>query len=173
MTEEIHAPVEKSMEPYNLIKESIELYDRIYRSIISKLQDEKKVSNLESSLRARSREMPSLIQEIGLIGALSYCFSKGSEYEKIIEIIKGESNKDKIKEYAKKTDAGYSIYLYILLNAINHTKLLQVEINKPYEAIKQLSINLNKTRIIERMIFPYLLQIKRLCEASLRSGEEI
>jgi hypothetical protein len=27
---------------------------------------------------------------------------------------------------------------------------------------------LNKTRIIERMIMPYLLQIKRLCEGMLR-----
>jgi CRISPR-associated protein (Cas_Cmr5). len=163
MTEEI----------YSLVKKSIELFDRIYTSIRKPQEDEKKVSNLESSLRARSREMPSLIQEIGLIGALSYCFSKGNEYyAEIIKIIEDKSNKDKIKEYAEKTNAGYSIYLYILLKAINHTKILQVEVDKPYEAIKQLSQNLNKTRIIERMIMPYLLQIKRLCEGTLRKGVE-
>jgi hypothetical protein len=136
------------------IKVSIDLFDSIYESIFKKLKEIpeiKEVTNMESSLRARSREMPSLIQEIGLIGALSYCF-----YIK------------KIKDYAEKTDTGYSIYLYILLNAINYTGILNFDINKPYDAIKALSMNLNKTRIIERMIMPYLLQIKRLCEGMLR-----
>jgi CRISPR type III-B/RAMP module RAMP protein Cmr1 len=104
----------------------------------------KEVTNMESSLRARSREMPSLIQEIGLIGALSYCFSKGNEfYNGIMELIKGKGSKEqteeyikKIKDYAEKTDTGYSIYLYILLNAINYTGILNFDINKPYDAIK-------------------------------------
>jgi CRISPR type III-B/RAMP module-associated protein Cmr5 len=161
------------------IKVSIDLFDSIYRSIFKKLKEIpeiKEVTNMEASLRARSREMPSLIQEIGLIGALSYCFSKGNEfYNGIMELIKGEGSKEqteeyikKIKDYAEKTDAGYSIYLYFLLNAINYTGILNVDVNKPYDAIKELSMNLNKTRIIERMIMPYLLQIKRLCEGMLR-----
>jgi len=80
------------------IKVSIDLFDSIYGSIFKKLKEIpeiKEVTNMEASLRARSREMPSLIQEIGLIGALSYCFSKGSEdYNEIIELIKGRGSKE-------------------------------------------------------------------------------
>jgi|BEDMetMinimDraft_2_1075160.scaffolds.fasta_scaffold02132_2 CRISPR-associated protein, Cmr5 family len=152
------------------IKVSINLFDSIYGSIFKEL---KEVTDMEASLRARSREMPSLIQEIGLIGALSYCFSKGNEYyNEIIELIKGKGSKERNEVYIAKikeiANTGYSIYLYIILNAINYTRLLNVDINKPYDAIKELSMNLNKTRIIERVIMPYLLQIKRLCEGMLR-----
>jgi CRISPR type III-B/RAMP module-associated protein Cmr5 len=163
MSKESHKP---KKDP---IKDAIDLFDSIYGSIFEKLKEIKEIPDMEASLRARSREMPSLIQEIGLIGALSYCFSKGIKYyNEIIELIKGEGSKGRLDDYAEKTDAGYSIYLYILLNAINYTGILNIDVNKPYDAIKELSMNLNKTRIIERMILPYLLQIKRLCEGMLR-----
>lgn len=164
----------KSLESIN---NAIDLFDTVYEKIFKEFKTEK-VPSIETSLRQRSREMPSLIQEIGIVGALSYCFAKGNKYyPELINILeskdksKEQETKDVLSKIKKEPDAGYSVYLYILLKAIDDTKLLQINVKDPYSAIKNLSQNLDKARIIERAIMPYLLQIKRLCEGMLRAKE--
>ncbi|MGC8870867.1 MAG: type III-B CRISPR module-associated protein Cmr5 [Brevinematia bacterium] len=154
-----------------VVKYPVEIFDEVYDKILRHaVQRDKFPKEMEKSLRQRSREIPSLIQEIGLIGALSYCFSKGYKYyPQILDALKGVQ---RIDDLAKETDAGYSIYLYFLLRGIEQIKILDVDHTKPYEAIKELSNNLDRARIIERLIMSYLVEIKRLCEGSLRSGEE-
>jgi CRISPR type III-B/RAMP module-associated protein Cmr5 len=164
----------KSLESIN---NAIDLFDTVYEKIFKEFKTEK-VPSIETSLRQRSREMPSLIQEIGIVGALSYCFAKGNKYyPELINILeskdksKEQETKDVLSKIKKEPDAGYSVYLYILLKAIDDTKLLQINVKDPYSAIKNLSQNLDKARIVERAIMPYLLQIKRLCEGMLRAKE--
>jgi CRISPR type III-B/RAMP module-associated protein Cmr5 len=164
----------KSLESVN---NAIDLFDTVYEKIFKEFKTEK-VPSIETSLRQRSREMPSLIQEIGIVGALSYCFAKGNKYyPELINILeskdksKEQETKDVLSKIKKEPDAGYSVYLYILLKAIDDTKLLQINVKDPYSAIKNLSQNLDKARIVERAIMPYLLQIKRLCEGMLRAKE--
>ncbi|MDT7886690.1 MAG: type III-B CRISPR module-associated protein Cmr5 [Thermoproteota archaeon] len=164
----------KSLESVN---NAIDLFDTVYEKIFKEFKAEK-VPSIETSLRQRSREMPSLIQEIGIVGALSYCFAKGNKYyPELINILESkdksreQETKDVLSKIKKEPDAGYSVYLYILLKAIDNTKLLQINVKDPYSAIKNLSQNLDKARIIERAIMPYLLQIKRLCEGMLRAKE--
>jgi len=66
---------------------------------------------------------------------------------------------------------GYSIYLFLILEGIKKTNLINVEVKDPYTTITEMGKELNKVRIVERMLIPYLSEIKRLCEGTLRSGE--
>jgi CRISPR type III-B/RAMP module-associated protein Cmr5 len=153
-----------------VIKYAVEIFDEIYNKILEHIIQRDEPPEMEKSLRQRSREIPSLIQEIGLIGALSYCFSKGYKYyNQILDALKEEK---KVDDLAKGTDVGYSMYLYFLLRGMEQIKILDVNHTNPYEVIKTLSENLNQVGIMERLIMPYLVEIKRLCEGSLRSGEE-
>jgi hypothetical protein len=165
----------KSLESVN---NAVELFDIIYEKIFKEFKTEEAPS-IETSLRQRSREMPSLIQEIGIIGALSYCFAKGNEYyPELINILESDDRskelemKNVLSKIKKEPDAGYSVYLYILIKAIDNTRLLKVDIKDPYSIIKNLSQNVDKARIVERAIMPHLLQVKRLCEGMLRKAKE-
>jgi hypothetical protein len=166
-----------SKKSFESVNNAVELFDIVYEKIFKEFKAEKAPS-IETSLRQRSREMPSLIQEIGIIGALSYCFAKGNEYyPELINILESDGKtkeqemKNVLSKIKKEPDAGYSVYLYILLKAIDNTNLLKVDIKDPYSVIKNFSQNLDKAKIIERAIIPFLLQIKRLCEGMLRAKE--
>jgi CRISPR type III-B/RAMP module-associated protein Cmr5 len=157
-----------SEEKTEIVKSAIQIFDEVYTNIYVERQKERP-SDMEKSLRQRSREFPSLIQEIGLIGALSFCFSKGNKfYPQVLNVIRNKQS-EKLKD---ETDVGYALYMYFILRAIEHVKILEIDYINPYDAIKKLSNNLDKVRIIERLIMPYLVEIKRLCEGSLITGEK-
>lgn len=116
------------------------------------------------SFRARCREVPSLIDSIGLVPTLSFCYAKAGkkEYTRVVNEINktqkrgGSGDKGSVEE-------GYAIYLYFILKTIRSLGFIgDVEVNNPIEALKKI---LDNERIVASIIRPYMIQLKRLAEA--------
>jgi len=160
--------MEKSFNP---IKLAIENYNYIYSNVLKNAIEKEKLPNIETSTRARSREVLSLIQELGLLGVLSLYYGKAEKenYDSLIEILEGREKEE--KKLFSKTEAGYAVILYLILKGIESLNIVKIDCKKPYEAINELSKkeNLSKISVIEKLLIPYMIEIKRLCEGTLRS----
>jgi CRISPR type III-B/RAMP module-associated protein Cmr5 len=116
---------------------------------------------LRSKFRARARAFPGLIESVGLISALSFCYAK-STHDIYKEVLNSFSEFKQLKGgFEEKKSHG--LYLYLTLNYLNHIGLIdQKDLEKPVEALKKLC---EKSNIAVRLLIPYLAQIKRLSEA--------
>jgi CRISPR type III-B/RAMP module-associated protein Cmr5 len=157
------------MQVFNPTKDAIEIYNEVYEKFLKDMINDTKNNpkKTETSLRSRAREMPSLLQDVGLLGVLSFCLGKSEHYEVFINYLEG---KEKQKNLYNNTKVGYSIYLYLILKGMEKINLINVKVNDPLNTIIEMSKNLNKVKILEKIIVPYLIEIKRLCEGTLRSG---
>ncbi len=101
---------------------------------------------LGSELRTRARQIPELIEELGLIPALSFCFAKAKE------------------------NKSYELYVKAMLR---YLKDLQVITKDPNDAFSNPDGILNeihpKSTIIVQLLRPFLIEFKRLCEATWRA----
>ncbi|MEM2914639.1 MAG: type III-B CRISPR module-associated protein Cmr5 [Halobacteria archaeon] len=115
--------------------------------------------SLDGKFRARARSLPSLINEIGLVPTLSFCYGKAEKevYENVKKCFYENRKIDKGDEEKK----GYALYLLITLNYLKKLGLI-TSTEDVVEVLKQLS---GKGEITYRLLRPYLLQIKRLAEA--------
>ncbi|RLE67383.1 MAG: type III-B CRISPR module-associated protein Cmr5 [Thermoprotei archaeon] len=135
------------------IKLAVDIFLKI-KEEIKKPQKNKEKSTMEeteelgSKLRARAREIPELIESIGLVPALSFCYAKA----------KGEG------EDAK----AYMLYLKaILIYLIDELKLLDTSIDdaleNPAETLEKLY---SLSHVVVPLLRPFLIEFKRLCEAT-------
>jgi len=136
---------------------------------------------LSGKFRARARDLPSLVTEIGLVPALSFCYGKAGKdtYEKMEESFSKNIKIDGNEEES------YALYLLLVLDYIRKLGLInQTEgATDVVDALNQLSGGerlsesaLPKVELASKLIRPYLLEIKRLSEAlfepvSSESGE--
>jgi CRISPR type III-B/RAMP module-associated protein Cmr5 len=157
------------MPAFNPVKDAINIYNEVYEKFLKELVSDKKPQDTESSLRARAREMPSLLQETGLLGVYSFCFGKGNEYYKeFIEYLE-DRNQEKLKNLKNETKVGYTIYLYLILRGIKGSGIIDVDDKDPESFFNKIN-EASKIKIVEKLLLPYLTEIKRLCEGTLRSG---
>lgn len=121
-------------------------------------------NELGSKFRARSREVPILIDEHGFITTLIFLFAKTKgDYE---DILKEYIKKGKTIEKSKDSYA-YSLYLYAILEGLKVAGIIgEEDVENPVEAIKKLlGDELFKPQYAYLVIKDYLLDIKRLAEA--------
>jgi CRISPR type III-B/RAMP module-associated protein Cmr5 len=132
------------------------------------LLENKEKSKIGESFRSRSRELPVLIEDIGLIPALSFCYAKASNevYNNVRELIE---KREVIKE-DDATKQGYGIYFYFILNRLKALKLIKVNLDDPINALKE--IMNGKERIATVIIRPYITQLKKLSEAVFKTEGE-
>jgi CRISPR type III-B/RAMP module-associated protein Cmr5 len=155
------------MQVFNSIKDAIDIYNEVYEKFLMKFASNK----VKKSLRARAREMPSLIQEIGLLGVYSFCFGKGNKYyENFINCL--ENKDSNLCELKDEEDIGYTIYLYLILKGIKKIDLIDIDVNVPESFFRKINeiykVNeASKIKIVEKLLLPYLSEIKRLCEGTL------
>ncbi len=172
------------MSTINPIKDAITVFLEV-KKVIDKLDDKKKSEEVGSKLRARAREIPEMILELGLVPTLSFCIAK-AEVGNIIKaarVIVGRDQLNKVENIGS-DELAYAIYTYILLKYLTSIvgKVNEVEfrindlIEKDEEEIQSTLIEYLKALIITSstplygMLQPYLLQFKRLCEATFNSG---
>lgn len=125
------------------------------------LLEKKEESKVGESFRARCRELPSLIEDVGFIPALSFCYAKATEnvYENVKSLIEnGHTIKD--DDHVRQ---GYGIYFYFILKKLKDLGLVKSDLKNPIEALKELMSG--KERIANKFIKPYLIQLKKLSEA--------
>jgi CRISPR type III-B/RAMP module-associated protein Cmr5 len=159
------------MSAFNPIKDAINIYNEVYENFLKKLVSDN-LQKTEKSLRARAREMPSLLQETGLLGVYSFCFGKGNEYyKKFIEYLENK-NQEHFEKLKNETNVGYTVYLYLILKGIekiNKTiNIIDVDVNDPKSFFNKIN-ETSKIKIVEKLLLPYLTEIKKLCEGTLRS----
>jgi len=127
---------------------------------------EKDKSKVGGSFRARCREIPSLIEDVGFIPALSFCYAKAKKeiYDEIKEKLNQRIEIDE-KDFMEKS---YGIYLYLTLKRLSELKLIdKTHVNDPIQAFEELSQG--KERVASMLIKPYLVQLKKLAEAVFKA----
>ncbi|MEM1521333.1 MAG: type III-B CRISPR module-associated protein Cmr5 [Candidatus Korarchaeum sp.] len=138
-----------------------------FKGLLDSLKNGEK-SKVGESFRSRCRELPSLIEDTGLVPALSFCYAKASkEYGNVRKALEDGS---KIED-DNPMEKGYAIYLYFVLKMLGSLGLLdESHLSDPIEALREIR---GKQRVASRLLRPYLIQLKRLSEAVFESeGEE-
>jgi len=140
------------MVPDDKIPKPIELVVDIFLKIKSEVEDK----SIGPKLRQRAREIPELIESMGLIPALSYCFAKANSGGKEAE--------------------PYKLYIRAILEYLNSLKFLEEDLesvfNNSVETIKKLY---PISSVVTPLLRPFLIEFKRLCEATWKpeKGERI
>ncbi|MHA1582935.1 MAG: type III-B CRISPR module-associated protein Cmr5 [Candidatus Baldrarchaeia archaeon] len=125
---------------------------------------------LGSKFRSRTRFMLSLIEDTGLVAALSFCYGKAEHetYENIIRVWHGEEEKLQEGEEEKKS---YALYLYLVLQYLKKLGIISVDdVNNPISAFRTLE---EKGTVTSRLIKSYLTHLKRFAEAVYKPEREI
>jgi CRISPR type III-B/RAMP module-associated protein Cmr5 len=153
------------------MEENIKVAVSDFKQLLEKLQvQEKSQSQVGASFRARMREVISLIDEVGLIPALSFFYSKSTKsiYEEVLKAMQAKE-KGNIKE-EDSTKKGYALALYFTLKRISELRLIAsiASLENPLNAFEELE---GKQRLAFKLIFSYLLEIKRLAEATFEREE--
>ncbi|MDW8044996.1 MAG: type III-B CRISPR module-associated protein Cmr5 [Nitrososphaerota archaeon] len=142
-----------------------------FKDLLNSLEKkEKEESEVGKSFRSRCRELPSLIEDVGFVPAMSFCYAKASKniYEKIKNTLE---NKGKIddEESIKK---GYGIYLYFVLKKLRDLKLIEeAHLTEPIKALEEIAKG--KQKIASKLLRPYIVQLKKLSEAVFKAEGEI
>ncbi len=164
-------------------REAIRVFMDVKEKVIDKLNTGK-ISEVGSKLRTRAREVPEMILELGLVPTLSYCLSKAgvNNILKVIKVMKGDSEQLEDIKNVESEKLAYALYTYVLLHYLSLTmgKVSNVElriedlvnendVNRASNMITRYMEALMESSaksLIHRLLQPYLLQFKRLCEAT-------
>jgi len=166
----------------NPVKGAIEVFLEIKKKL-----DELKRDDVESKLRARAREIPGMITDIGLIPTLSFCLAKAGVHN--LALVFRWMSDDSKRSYnqnvstIKPEELSYALFVYTTLKYLGRIKGLQFNIedlkrlsrkdkneefiSKLYEYLNILTQD-NKAIIASKLLQQYLIQFKRLCEASFK-----
>ena len=139
-------------------------------NIFNKVNDLlKNKSDIQKAFRARARDFPVMVESEGLVSSLLFYYSKATEkvYQEIVHAIE----EGKLDGNEKEKQA-YSLYLYIVLNALSLNNFIEDDdVKTPLNAIKKLTEKNISVRAFNA-VKPLLLYIKRLSDALFSSEEE-
>jgi len=138
----------------NPIRKAIEYFSKLHRKLESK-------EELGKAFRSRTRSLPSMIETIGLVPTLSFCYGKAEAktYDNILGSWLSES-----KIEADKEKGGYALYLLLTLLYLKDLELIDGSMLKdPIKGLQKLSEE--QLPIASKLLMPYLVEIKRLAEA--------
>lgn len=122
----------------------------------------KKESEVGKSFRSRCRELPSLIEEVGVVPALSFAYGKATKktYDDVKTKLKNKDNIDDNNQIEK----AYGIYLYFILKRLKDFNLINEEqLNDPVKALDELAKG--KQGVASKLLRPYMAELKKLSEA--------
>jgi len=174
----------------NPVEEALHVFIDIKEKIIDRF-NKNNSERIGSKLRSRAREIPEMILELGLVPTITYCLAKAGidKVIKVIGVIRKDS-KELISELDKsdQEELAYALYTYVLFNylSIVAKKINNVEIdldkfaerkdeevsNNIIKYLEELMKSNIKTSLYE-LLYPYMLQFKRLCEAVYKSEREL
>ncbi|MEM3383315.1 MAG: type III-B CRISPR module-associated protein Cmr5 [Nitrososphaerales archaeon] len=139
-----------------------------FKDLLESLEN-KEQSEIGKSFRSRCREIPSLIEDVGLVPALSFCYAKASK--DIYEKVKSELRKGGKIDGNNPTEKGYGIYFYLMLKRLKELKLIEeTYLDDPIKALEKISEG--KERVANRLLRPYIVQMKKLSEAVFKAEGE-
>ncbi|MEZ0346281.1 MAG: type III-B CRISPR module-associated protein Cmr5 [Infirmifilum sp.] len=170
------------------VAQALEVFIKIHRIIAD--SGRKKAG---SKLRARAREMPGLIVELGLPTALSFCLAKAGvkNLMEVVDVLEGRKKAEVLSEIKGEEELGYALYAYVILwylyrNNYGSIGGASLRLETPLadnkeKAEKEFTQNLldylnafsgSPARFeAEELLLSFLLEFKRLCEAVFESEE--
>ncbi|MEM0460412.1 MAG: type III-B CRISPR module-associated protein Cmr5 [Thermofilaceae archaeon] len=144
--EQLRDPVGAALDIFSEIKKELEL----------RAKDDKEKLDFGRELRARAREAPELIEEVGLVPALSFFYSKSDKigYELMLKAI-----------------LLYLQRIQIVSSNINLDAILRGEreggnTDAMKAMIDLLRCLLKRSTVVVPILRPFLVEFKRLCEAT-------
>jgi len=146
----------KVIEFINNIDSATKDFSRLY-AVQLKENSKSKVGN---SFRARCRELVPMIEEIGLVPSLSYCYAKAKQ-NIFQEVTKSFESNQQIDE-KEDTEKGYAIFLYLVFRRLAELGIIEGVDAKIIENLGKLE---KKEQLASKLIKEYLIQLKRLSEA--------
>jgi CRISPR type III-B/RAMP module-associated protein Cmr5 len=165
--------MQKSISPEERAVNDFKLVYKLFQDIVNSLGKDKE--EFGKSFRARSRESPSLLYEIGVIPTISFIYSKTKDSEKqtyvtfIDFVTKDQAASENLKKL-NSTEGGYAAYLYLILSEISRLiPKINIDPKSPLSCIEVLTGSELLT-ILPSLLMPYLLEIKRLAEAVFPPG---
>jgi len=146
------------------IMDAISDFERLYNAL-----EKNEESKVGASFRSRCREIPTLIEDVGLIPALSFCYAKATKerYENIRKLIEEGGTIDEGDNISK----GYAAFLYFVLKRLKTLNLISDNsVAEPIEALKELRDL--KGSVARKLLRPYIIQLKKLSEAVFKPEGE-
>ncbi|MGC9106642.1 MAG: type III-B CRISPR module-associated protein Cmr5 [Infirmifilum sp.] len=171
----------KSVKLIDPVGEAIQVFMSLKNKIVDRLGDSKLSDGVGSKLRARSREVPEMILEQGLVPTLSFCLAKAGieNVEKVVGIMERDESIDEVKDKEIESEKlAYALYTYAILKYLTLISGKSIEGiiendvengDKLFNYLGELIMSNTRTPLY-RMLQPYLLQFKRLCEATFKPG---
>lgn len=160
----------------NPTAEAINIFLEIRKALDKHIKDNNTREEIKRSIRTRSRELPAMMLDLGLIPTLSYILAK-SGLDNLIKAVELIKNSKQVEEIDKE-DFSYAIYAYTILEYL-HKHLKPKELQAPLkdyiadknkltdlleQHLRHLASGVNP-QITLTLLKPYLEQFKRLCEA--------
>lgn len=156
------------------VEEAIEAFLEVKRKVV------KGDGELGSKLRTRSREVPELMLELGLVPALSFCLAKaGMEaLRRVVSEVEGcelaaarEGGEEGKEKKEKKEELSYAAYAYVVLRYLRgYAKAGSVcDLVREEDRLYELLGSMVGGAIgppAYGLLLQYLQQFKRLCEAA-------
>ncbi|MEM3944499.1 MAG: type III-B CRISPR module-associated protein Cmr5 [Thermofilaceae archaeon] len=142
------------------VRAALDIFATIKGELERKAKSDEEKSDFGRALRARARDAPGLIEEVGLVPALSFFYSRSSY---------GKS--DKIKS----DKIGYELMLKAILLYLQRIQIVSSNINldailgeeRDTDAmINLLRSLLERSTVAVPILRPFLVEFKRLCEAA-------
>ncbi len=182
-------PIGRAIETFLKVKNLVDQLD--------KQRENKKDKGVGSKLRARAREIPEMMLDLGLVPTLSYCFAKAGtgnisrviravnsgKPDNLLEAKDKSETKDK-KDKDEDEKLSYALYTYVLLSylsivagRVGNVELKMEELAGRSDSeftdillryIDALMKSDVKT-VVQRLLQQYMLEFKRLCEAVYES----
>ncbi|MEM4810836.1 MAG: type III-B CRISPR module-associated protein Cmr5 [Thermofilum sp.] len=151
-------PVRRAVEDFS------KLQNLIAQGIESGILDE----DMGQSFRARARSVLSMIEDVGLVPALSFCYARAtkSTYNRVVSAWQkgwgAEAQRERGKKVIGKEEGGYAFYLFLVLSYLRELGVLKKDPAQPVEALGEL---VDVQVLAAKLLTPYCIQLKKLAEA--------
>ncbi|MEM0500467.1 MAG: type III-B CRISPR module-associated protein Cmr5 [Candidatus Korarchaeota archaeon] len=174
----------------NPTAKAVEMFMKVKAALNACIKDNNVREEVKRSIRARSREIPTMMMDIGLVPVLSFLLAKSGidnlrKAANLIENLKTKClERMSSEEKVDVKDFSYGVYAYVILKYLEEylrpkerveSKELPKSLKDSTADKEQLADYVEKylefllngvnSQIALRILGPYLEQFKRLCEA--------
>lgn len=160
-------------------------YNHVYEAFQNIKLISKKNIELQKKYRSRARQMPSMLHSLGLLGMLSYLYSKSGNntYDIICKKFKN-TNKDEDNKSIKERDysienESYAYYLYHIIqyiekyhlrnNSTNINTSTNIDANNLDTLIVLFANNGRLLAFAEFIVEPFVIELKKFSESLLEA----
>jgi len=136
---------------------------------VGDIDNKVKAMSLGSKYRTRVRSLASTTYEVGLLSTLAFAYSSSGDGTcKAVQQAGWYEKPDR----PKSDEASYALYLKHVLGYLNQQIGFPLSPSMPLEALKSLAKDQQMLLVAERLLEPFLVELKHFAEALFEPEEE-